>query len=49
MALRSVSSSKAPGETAVGALLARITGGAEAETVWPMNVNFGLMPLIAGG
>ena len=28
---------------------AHIAGGAKAETVWPMNVNFGLMPPIAGG
>jgi methylenetetrahydrofolate--tRNA-(uracil-5-)-methyltransferase len=37
-----------PPETAIGALLAHITGGAEAETFQPMNVNFGLMPPIAG-
>jgi methylenetetrahydrofolate--tRNA-(uracil-5-)-methyltransferase len=33
-----------PPETALGAILAHITGGAEAETFQPMNVNFGLMP-----
>ena len=33
-----------PAETALGALLAHITGGADAETFQPMNVNFGLMP-----
>jgi methylenetetrahydrofolate--tRNA-(uracil-5-)-methyltransferase len=33
-----------PLETALGALLNHITGGAEAETFQPMNVNFGLMP-----
>jgi methylenetetrahydrofolate--tRNA-(uracil-5-)-methyltransferase len=33
-----------PVETALGALLAHITGGANAETYQPMNVNFGLMP-----
>ncbi len=33
-----------PPETAHGALLAHITGGAEAETFQPMNVNFGLFP-----
>ena len=33
-----------PAETAMGALLAHITGGAEAETFQPMNVNFGLFP-----
>ena len=33
-----------PAETAMGALLAHVTGGAEAETFQPMNVNFGLFP-----
>jgi methylenetetrahydrofolate--tRNA-(uracil-5-)-methyltransferase len=33
-----------PPETAMGALLAHITGGAESETFQPMNVNFGLFP-----
>ncbi|MEO0957792.1 MAG: methylenetetrahydrofolate--tRNA-(uracil(54)-C(5))-methyltransferase (FADH(2)-oxidizing) TrmFO [Pseudomonadota bacterium] len=33
-----------PRETAMGALLAHITGDAEAETFQPMNVNFGLFP-----
>jgi methylenetetrahydrofolate--tRNA-(uracil-5-)-methyltransferase len=33
-----------PPETAMGALLAHITGGADAETFQPMNVNFGLFP-----
>jgi len=33
-----------PVETALGALLAHITGGADADTYQPMNVNFGLMP-----
>ena len=33
-----------PPETALGALVNHITGGAEAETYQPMNVNFGLMP-----
>ncbi|WP_294171461.1 methylenetetrahydrofolate--tRNA-(uracil(54)-C(5))-methyltransferase (FADH(2)-oxidizing) TrmFO [uncultured Sphingomonas sp.] len=37
-----------PAETAMGALLGHITGGAEAETYQPMNVNFGLMPPIPG-
>lgn len=35
-----------PAETALGALLGHITGGAEAETYQPMNVNFGLFPPI---
>ena len=33
-----------PPETALGAILAHITGGADAQTFQPMNVNFGLMP-----
>jgi methylenetetrahydrofolate--tRNA-(uracil-5-)-methyltransferase len=37
-----------PAETALGALLRHITGGADAETFQPMNVNFGLMPPIRG-
>ena len=37
-----------PLETALGALLGHITGGADAETFQPMNVNFGLMPPLSG-
>jgi methylenetetrahydrofolate--tRNA-(uracil-5-)-methyltransferase len=33
-----------PGTTALGALLAHITGGADAKSFQPMNVNFGLFP-----
>ena len=33
-----------PETTALGALLAHITGGAEADSFQPMNVNFGLFP-----
>jgi methylenetetrahydrofolate--tRNA-(uracil-5-)-methyltransferase len=33
-----------PVETALGAILNHITGGADADTFQPMNVNFGLMP-----
>lgn len=33
-----------PDTTAMGAILGHITGGAEAETFQPMNVNFGLFP-----
>ncbi len=33
-----------PPETALGALLSHITGGADADSFQPMNVNFGLMP-----
>ena len=36
-----------PPTTALGALLAHITGGAAAETFQPMNVNFGLFPPLA--
>jgi methylenetetrahydrofolate--tRNA-(uracil-5-)-methyltransferase len=35
-----------PAETAMGALITHITGGAEAKTFQPMNVNFGLFPPI---
>jgi len=37
-----------PATTALGALLGHITGGAEAETFQPMNVNFGLLPPVPG-
>ena len=37
-----------PPTTAMGAILGHITGGAEAETFQPMNVNFGLFPPIDG-
>ena len=37
-----------PPETALGALLGHLTGGAVAETYQPMNVNFGLMPPLEG-
>jgi methylenetetrahydrofolate--tRNA-(uracil-5-)-methyltransferase len=33
-----------PATTAMGALVRHVTGGAEAETFQPMNVNFGLFP-----
>ncbi len=36
-----------PATTALGALLAHITGGADAKSFQPMNVNFGLFPEIA--
>ena len=36
-----------PVTTALGAILAHITGGAEAEAYQPMNVNFGLFPPLA--
>jgi methylenetetrahydrofolate--tRNA-(uracil-5-)-methyltransferase len=37
-----------PVETALGAILNHITGGGDAETFQPINVNFGLMPPLAG-
>ncbi|MEP3054027.1 methylenetetrahydrofolate--tRNA-(uracil(54)-C(5))-methyltransferase (FADH(2)-oxidizing) TrmFO [Ascidiaceihabitans sp.] len=37
-----------PNTTAMGALITHITGGAEAKTFQPMNVNFGLFPLVEG-
>ena len=37
-----------PLETALGALLGHITGGATADTYQPMNINFGLMPPLTG-
>jgi methylenetetrahydrofolate--tRNA-(uracil-5-)-methyltransferase len=33
-----------PRTTALGALLAHITGGADAKTFQPMNINYGLLP-----
>jgi methylenetetrahydrofolate--tRNA-(uracil-5-)-methyltransferase len=37
-----------PLETALGALLGHITGGADASSYQPMNVNFGLFPPVEG-
>ena len=37
-----------PTTTALGALLNHITGGANAATFQPMNVNFGLFPALEG-
>ena len=37
-----------PVETALGALIGHITGGATADTYQPMNINFGLMPPLTG-
>lgn len=41
-------SEQPPAATALGALLAHITGGADAQTFQPMNVNFGLFPPLPG-
>ena len=38
-----------PSTTALGALLQHITGGADAKTFQPMNVNFGLFPPLPEG
>ena len=37
-----------PNTTATGALITHISGGAEAKTFQPMNVNFGLFPPVEG-
>ncbi len=37
-----------PDTTALGALLSHITGGADAHSFQPMNINFGLFPPLAG-
>jgi methylenetetrahydrofolate--tRNA-(uracil-5-)-methyltransferase len=37
-----------PAETAHGALVRHITGGADAESFQPMNINFGLFPPLDG-
>ncbi|WP_072856129.1 methylenetetrahydrofolate--tRNA-(uracil(54)-C(5))-methyltransferase (FADH(2)-oxidizing) TrmFO [Loktanella atrilutea] len=37
-----------PNTTAMGALVTHITGGADARTFQPMNVNFGLFPPLEG-
>ena len=37
-----------PETTAMGALITHITGGADAKTFQPMNVNFGLFPPVTG-
>jgi methylenetetrahydrofolate--tRNA-(uracil-5-)-methyltransferase len=42
--LRGETMTPPPLTTALGALLGHITGGAEAETYQPMNINFGLFP-----
>jgi len=39
---------RVPATTAMGALMHHITGGADAKTFQPMNVNFGLFPPVDG-
>jgi methylenetetrahydrofolate--tRNA-(uracil-5-)-methyltransferase len=46
--LRGGSLAPPPPETALGALLGHITGGADARSYQPMNVNFGLFPPVEG-
>jgi methylenetetrahydrofolate--tRNA-(uracil-5-)-methyltransferase len=46
-ALLGIPLSLPPSTTALGALLAHITRGADAKTFQPMNVNFGLFPELA--
>ncbi|MDA0721815.1 MAG: methylenetetrahydrofolate--tRNA-(uracil(54)-C(5))-methyltransferase (FADH(2)-oxidizing) TrmFO, partial [Proteobacteria bacterium] len=46
--LQGCSLSPVPVTTAMGALVSHITGGAEAKTFQPMNVNFGLFPPLDG-
>jgi methylenetetrahydrofolate--tRNA-(uracil-5-)-methyltransferase len=41
---RGLAAEPPPPTTALGALLAHITGGADAKSFQPMNVNFGLFP-----
>ena len=45
---RGFSPAAPPSTTAMGALLGHITGGADANTFQPMNVNFGLFPPLDG-
>lgn len=46
--LRGDTLSAVPPTTATGALVTHITGGADAKTFQPMNVNFGLFPPVEG-
>ena len=46
--LRGEAMTPPPETTALGALLGHITGGADAASYQPMNVNFGLFPPIEG-
>ncbi|WP_092644368.1 methylenetetrahydrofolate--tRNA-(uracil(54)-C(5))-methyltransferase (FADH(2)-oxidizing) TrmFO [Jannaschia faecimaris] len=45
--MRGASLPEVPQTTAMGALVTHITGGAEAKTFQPMNVNFGLFPPVS--
>lgn len=46
--MRGVTLPPVPDTTATGALVTHITGGADAKTFQPMNVNFGLFPPVEG-
>jgi len=46
--IRGTPTTAPPPTTALGALLGHITGGANAETFQPMNINFGLFPPLTG-
>ena len=46
--LRGATLGAVPDTTATGALVTHITGGADAKTFQPMNVNFGLFPPVEG-
>ena len=46
--LRGETLAPVPDTTAMGALVTHITGGADAKTFQPMNVNFGLFPPLDG-
>ncbi len=46
--VRGVAANIPPMTTALGALINHITGGANADTFQPMNVNFGLFPPLEG-
>ncbi|MGJ8611054.1 MAG: methylenetetrahydrofolate--tRNA-(uracil(54)-C(5))-methyltransferase (FADH(2)-oxidizing) TrmFO [Octadecabacter sp.] len=46
--LRGTTLGSVPDTTATGALVTHITGGADAKTFQPMNVNFGLFPPVEG-
>ena len=46
--MRGETLSSVPNTTATGALVTHITGGADAKTFQPMNVNFGLFPPVEG-
>ncbi len=46
--LRGTPLAPVPHTTAMGALVTHITGGADAKTFQPMNVNFGLFPPLDG-